>query len=102
MAPLKLPSYQCLAGTKATAPGALTTGVAGSGVLTIGVLGTRTLICGRSEEHTSELQSRRDLVCRLLLEKKKASELGNPDGAKLTTLLSERFQTALAVIAAAR
>src|SRR5690349_24237474 len=25
----------------------------------------------RSEEHTSELQSRRDLVCRLLLEKKK-------------------------------
>src|SRR5438874_4854842 len=27
-------------------------------------------IC-RSEEHTSELQSRRDLVCRLLLEKKK-------------------------------
>src|SRR5712664_4505886 len=27
---------------------------------------------GRSEEHTSELQSRSDLVCRLLLEKKKA------------------------------
>src|SRR5690349_22837914 len=27
--------------------------------------------CSRSEEHTSELQSRRDLVCRLLLEKKK-------------------------------
>src|SRR5690349_24222775 len=27
---------------------------------------------GRSEEHTSELQSRRDLVCRLLLEKKKS------------------------------
>src|SRR5438105_9916071 len=26
---------------------------------------------GRSEEHTSELQSRVDLVCRLLLEKKK-------------------------------
>src|SRR5204862_3830816 len=25
---------------------------------------------GRSEEHTSELQSRRDIVCRLLLEKK--------------------------------
>src|SRR5690349_24236697 len=25
----------------------------------------------RSEEHTSELQSRRELVCRLLLEKKK-------------------------------
>src|SRR5690349_22721037 len=28
----------------------------------------------RSEEHTSELQSRRDLVCRLLLEKKKPDE----------------------------
>src|SRR5438874_5828264 len=27
----------------------------------------------RSEEHTSELKSRRDLVCRLLLEKKKAA-----------------------------
>src|SRR5690349_23550515 len=29
----------------------------------------------RSEEHTSELQSRRDLVCRLLLEKKKNNEV---------------------------
>src|SRR5699024_12005998 len=28
-------------------------------------------LCERSEEHTSELQSRFDLVCRLLLEKKK-------------------------------
>src|SRR2546421_6551741 len=28
----------------------------------------------RSEEHTSELQSRSDLVCRLLLEKKKINE----------------------------
>src|SRR5438105_6069780 len=28
----------------------------------------------RSEEHTSELQSRVDLVCRLLLEKKKNNE----------------------------
>src|SRR5438874_3573823 len=29
------------------------------------------LLQERSEEHTSELQSRRELVCRLLLEKKK-------------------------------
>src|SRR5690349_22071890 len=36
------------------------------GALQAGVVGP-----GRSEEHTSELQSRRDLVCRLLLEKKK-------------------------------
>src|SRR5690349_22963729 len=31
----------------------------------------------RSEEHTSELQSRRDLVCRLLLEKKKKKNRSN-------------------------
>src|SRR5690349_22771966 len=31
----------------------------------------KTALDVRSEEHTSELQSRRDLVCRLLLEKKK-------------------------------
>src|SRR5690349_23137212 len=31
----------------------------------------------RSEEHTSELQSRRDLVCRLLLEKKKQKNTEN-------------------------
>src|SRR5437899_10106785 len=30
---------------------------------------------GRSEEHTSELQSLRHLVCRLLLEKKKNSDI---------------------------
>src|SRR5204863_2939330 len=30
----------------------------------------------RSEEHTSELQSRRELVCRLLLEKKKLFPIG--------------------------
>src|SRR5260221_8742964 len=30
----------------------------------------------RSEEHTSELQSHSDLVCRLLLEKKKKFETG--------------------------
>src|SRR5690349_23675325 len=34
----------------------------------------------RSEEHTSELQSRRDLVCRLLLEKKKKKK--NREGHK--------------------
>src|SRR5438067_3606185 len=38
----------------------------------------------RSEEHTSELQSRFDLVCRLLLEKKKK-----------TLLVQDTFQTCL-------
>src|SRR2546422_6753489 len=32
---------------------------------------------GRSEEHTSELQSRLHLVCRLLLEKKKQNKRNN-------------------------
>src|SRR2546429_7384450 len=32
----------------------------------------------RSEEHTSELQSRLHLVCRLLLEKKKQRTIGRP------------------------
>src|SRR2546421_2472204 len=33
----------------------------------------------RSEEHTSELQSRSDLVCRLLLEKKKQTKRAPPE-----------------------
>src|SRR5205814_6086743 len=36
---------------------------------------TRISPSSRSEEHTSELQSLRHLVCRLLLEKKKTSKL---------------------------
>src|SRR6266576_4853610 len=39
------------------------------------VRGRRARLRPRSEEHTSELQSRRDLVCRLLLEKKKIREI---------------------------
>src|SRR5260370_36080668 len=37
----------------------------------VGMYGGRPLIEKRSEEHTSELQSHLNLVCRLLLEKKK-------------------------------
>src|SRR5690606_40873010 len=36
------------------------------------------LLFYRSEEHTSELQSRENLVCRLLLEKKKKKKLLSP------------------------
>src|SRR3712207_7804454 len=49
----------------------------GRGLHPLGVLqqagdvGDRALAEARSEEHTSELQSRQYLVCRLLLEKKK-------------------------------
>src|SRR2546430_11399410 len=37
------------------------------------VLVTSSIVAVRSEEHTSELQSQSNLVCRLLLEKKKIS-----------------------------
>src|SRR3712207_6912690 len=40
----------------------------------LGVFGGRNHRVQRSEEHTSELQSRQYLVCRLLLEKKKRNE----------------------------
>src|SRR3712207_7000591 len=40
--------------------------------------GRRELGEPRSEEHTSELQSRQYLVCRLLLEKKKITTLPTP------------------------
>src|SRR5207249_7300340 len=39
----------------------------------------------RSEEHTSELQSRFDLVCRLLLEKKNRCRSSNRDARNATT-----------------
>src|SRR3712207_8791261 len=39
----------------------------------------RDLLVVRSEEHTSELQSRQYLVCRLLLEKKKKSTRSTPN-----------------------
>src|SRR5438270_6478084 len=35
----------------------------------------------RSEEHTSELQSQSNLVCRLLLEKKKTIQTRRPDNS---------------------
>src|SRR3712207_8875319 len=38
----------------------------------------------RSEEHTSELQSRQYLVCRLLLEKKKTIQLTGPKTKRQT------------------
>src|SRR2546428_12081262 len=51
-------------------------GIAWQPALVPATLGSTTPSCapdfGRSEEHTSELQSRSDLVCRLLLEKKQA------------------------------
>src|SRR5215211_9512211 len=42
-------------------------------------------LASRSEEHTSELQSHSDLVCRLLLEKKKAGDRQSAVEQKQTT-----------------
>src|SRR5690349_22737964 len=46
----------------------------------------------RSEEHTSELQSRRDLVCRLLLEKKKQNrQIPHPLTKKPNLIFSDNL-----------
>src|SRR4030066_397338 len=54
----------------------------------------RAIGLGRSEEHTSELQSHLNLVCRLLLEKKKCtgeeSETNDVHPPRSTCLLSTR------------
>src|SRR2546421_1448328 len=50
-----------------------------SGTFTAAVTAAATALMSRSEEHTSELQSRSDLVCRLLLEKKKKSTTARID-----------------------
>src|SRR2546422_4179833 len=44
---------------------------------TVGIFSAALVWCWRSEEHTSELQSRLHLVCRLLLEKKKKTKKTN-------------------------
>src|SRR2546427_9358910 len=48
---------------------------------------------GRSEEHTSELQSQSNLVCRLLLEKKKTKNLSRsrPEQSPHTSALTGYF-----------
>src|SRR2546430_57612 len=49
----------------------------GSGAICAAGLGSGAGDARRSEEHTSELQSQSNLVCRLLLEKKKKMQLDN-------------------------
>src|SRR2546421_561658 len=51
----------------------------------------------RSEEHTSELQSRSDLVCRLLLEKKNTSELQSRSDLVCRLLLEKKKKNATRV-----
>src|SRR5260370_19768204 len=53
-----------------------------------GACGASCCVLRRSEEHTSELQSHLNLVCRLLLEKKKKrSQLSDPSRQDLTIIL---------------
>src|SRR5690349_21961032 len=47
------------------------------------------MACDRSEEHTSELQSRRDLVCRLLLEKKKKKKKNKKNREKKSMMMNK-------------
>src|SRR5947199_1951651 len=56
----------------------------------------------RSEEHTSELQSLRHLVCRLLLEKKKKLYEAGPDPTPAETYPHAGPQTGRSTTAAAR
>src|SRR5690349_24106044 len=56
--------------------------VATSAIISGAVRNTQVTL-GRSEEHTSELQSRRDLVCRLLLEKKNKKKQFKPSSYPL-------------------
>src|SRR5438034_2425741 len=72
------------------------------GALLLGAFGWRTtlayfalpaiviglLVLWRSEEHTSELQSHSDLVCRLLLEKKKPLPKRSPPGNSLSQVVN--------------
>src|SRR3712207_7944410 len=65
-----------LAALAAAREGPVEEGAVGAGTGTVafgwkGGIGTSSRRLPRSEEHTSELQSRQYLVCRLLLEKKK-------------------------------
>src|SRR5438445_5913725 len=53
---------------------------------------SRSMERSRSEEHTSELQSRQYLVCRLLLEKKKKQQMRNVTTHKLKALTDENLQ----------
>src|SRR2546427_8678997 len=55
--------------------------------------GTSPLEHGRSEEHTSELQSQSNLVCRLLLEKKKQIYFIYPKFSSQYAALPQRLRS---------
>src|SRR5688572_31872299 len=52
---------------------------------------------GRSEVHTSELQSQSNLVCRLLLEKKKNNQILSSISTHTSTLTSNLWPSSLSI-----
>src|SRR5438445_7668896 len=58
--------------------------------------------CSRSEEHTSELQSRQYLVCRLLLEKKKTKKAERKQTSRIQHPLTSPIATGTASSGRAR
>src|SRR5207249_9496421 len=70
-------------------------GKSASGSLTVAPTALKSLSISRSEEHTSELQSRFDLVCRLLLEKKKNT---NHSARRKSNNLRDHVKSTVAII----
>src|SRR3712207_7979363 len=68
-----VPDYSATVALKLEEAGAVLVGKTNTHEFAYGPTGDRSYF--RSEEHTSELQSRQYLVCRLLLEKKKINQL---------------------------
>src|SRR5256886_7619449 len=70
-----------------------TFGVAATGRAMLSNQNNSVSVCNRvtmrSEEHTSELQSQSNLVCRLLLEKKKHDGVCDAHSARLSRLLGD-------------
>src|SRR3712207_7304862 len=71
------PLLMVVGGSTGAGRSTLVNSLVGAPVSASGVLRPTTR-APRSEEHTSELQSRQYLVCRLLLEKKKLVEVDTP------------------------
>src|SRR5699024_11390249 len=69
--PVTAPVWRCSAATRANPTGSTSSACLGTRPAIPATACPRPRSPWRSEEHTSELQSRFDLVCRLLLEKKK-------------------------------